>query len=180
MIVWINGPYGGGKTTLVEELVRRRPDAVMLDPEYLGYWLRQTVAVPTDNVQDLRGWREIVVASVLSVHRHHAQLLLVPTTLINPAHRDEVLGALHTAGAELLEVFLEVSAEELRRRIDSRVLYTDDPARDADARNWCLSQIPEGITAARQVGQSTMVLAATTASPSELALAVLERLDARS
>jgi hypothetical protein len=67
-----------------------------------------------------------VVASVLSVHRHHAQLLLVPMTLINPAYRDEVLGALHIAGVELLEVFLEVSAEELRRRIDSRVLYTND------------------------------------------------------
>jgi hypothetical protein len=179
VIVWINGPYGGGKTTLVEELVRRRPDAVMLDPEYVGDWLRQTVAVPTDNVQDLRGWREIVVASVLSVHRHHAQLLWVPMTLINPTYRDEVLGGLHTAGVELLEVFLEVSAEELRRRIDSRALYTNDPVRDADARAWCLSQIPEGITAARRVGQSTMVLAATTASPSELALAVQKRLDAR-
>ena len=164
MIVWINGPYGGGKTTLVEELLRRRPDAVTLDPEYVGYWLRQTVAVPTDNVQDLRGWREIVVASVLSVHRHHAQLLLVPMTLINPAYRDEVLGALDTAGVKLLEVFLDVSTEELRRRIDSRVLYPNDPVRDADARNWCLSQIPEGITAARRVGQSTMVLASTKCS----------------
>jgi hypothetical protein len=60
------------------------------------------------------------------------------------------------------------------------VLYAEDPVRDAEARNWCLSHIPEGINAARRVGQSMMVLAATTASPSELALAVLERLDARS
>jgi uridine kinase len=36
MIVWINGAFGSGKTTLVEEITHRRPDAVVLDPEYIG------------------------------------------------------------------------------------------------------------------------------------------------
>jgi hypothetical protein len=63
MIVWINGAYGSGKTTLVTEITRTRSDAAVFDPEHLGHLLRQSVLVPTDNFQDLPSWREIVVAS---------------------------------------------------------------------------------------------------------------------
>ena len=133
MIVWINGAYGSGKTTLVEEITHRRPDVLVLDPEHIGHLLRESVSVPTDNFQDLPSWREIVVAAVLSVQRHHADLLLVPMTLINEAYRREVLGALRAADVELLEVFLDVPADELRRRIEHRVLFSDDPVRNAAA-----------------------------------------------
>ena len=33
VIIWINGGFGAGKTTLAEELHRRLPDAVVYDPE---------------------------------------------------------------------------------------------------------------------------------------------------
>ncbi|MFI9587033.1 hypothetical protein ACIHCQ_35635 [Streptomyces sp. NPDC052236] len=33
MIVWVNGAFGSGKTTLVEELHRRWPAALVYDPE---------------------------------------------------------------------------------------------------------------------------------------------------
>lgn len=88
-----------------------------------------------------------MVAAVLSFQRHHANLLLVPMTLINPAYRREVLGALRAADVELLEVFLDVPADELRRRIEHRVLF-DDPIRDVDAREFCLSMLEEGVAAA--------------------------------
>jgi hypothetical protein len=174
MIVWINGAYGSGKTTLVTEITRRRSDAAVFDPEHIGYLLRESVAVPTDNFQDLPSWREIVVASLLSLQRHHPNLLLVPMTLINPAYRREVLGALRAADVELLEVFLDVPADELRRRIEHRVLF-DDPVRDADAREFCLSKLKEGVAAAAQVNRGTIVLKAGTLSPEQLAEAVLDQ-----
>ena len=178
MIVWINGAYGSGKTTLVTEITRRRPDAVVFDPEQIGHLLRESIPVPIDNFQDLPSWREIVVASVLSLERHHATLLLVPMTLIDLAYRREVLGALRAADVELLEVFLDVPADELRRRIEHRVLF-DDPVRDADAREFCLSMLEEGVAAAGRVDQDTLVLKAGTLSPEQLAQAVLDQTAAR-
>ena len=173
MIVWIKGGFGSGKTTLVQEIVRRRPDAVVLDPELIGFFLRQTVAVPTDDFQDLPSWREIVVASVLSVHRHHAGLLLVPMTLINETYRREVLGALRAAGGDFLEAFLQVPASELARRIHERVLFAEEPARDADARTFCLSKIEEAIAITNLLSPDALILQAGGRSPSQLADQVL-------
>jgi hypothetical protein len=39
LIIWLNGAFGSGKTTLTRELHRRLPDAVIFDPEYVGYGL---------------------------------------------------------------------------------------------------------------------------------------------
>lgn len=177
MIVWINGAYGSGKTTLVSEITRKRADAVVFDPEHIGYLLRESVPVPTDNVQDLPSWREIVVASLLSLQRHHPSLLLVPMTLIDLAYRREVFGALRAADVELLEVFLDVPADELRRRIEHRVLF-DDPVRNADAREFCLSKLEEGVAAAGRADRDTLVLEAGRLSPEELAQAVLDQTSA--
>jgi hypothetical protein len=53
LIIWLNGAFGSGKTTLTEELHRRLPDAVIFDPEYVGYVLTQAVPAPTGDFQDL-------------------------------------------------------------------------------------------------------------------------------
>ena len=51
MIIWINGAFGAGKTTLAEELSRRLSEAVLFDPEYVGYLSRpcRTTRTPGRN-----------------------------------------------------------------------------------------------------------------------------------
>ena len=39
VIIWINGGFGAGKTTLAQELHPRLPDAVVYDPEDVGLML---------------------------------------------------------------------------------------------------------------------------------------------
>lgn len=41
MIIWVNGAFGAGKTTLGQHLHRRMPEALEFDPEYVGYLLRK-------------------------------------------------------------------------------------------------------------------------------------------
>ena len=93
MIIWINGGFGAGKTTLAEELHRRLPDAIVYDPEEVGLMLWKWL--PRDgDFQHLPSWRELVVATGLSLRRHHADTLIVPMSLIRDAYRAQILGGL--------------------------------------------------------------------------------------
>ena len=82
VIIWLNGGFGAGKTTLAKELHRRLPDAVVYDPEDVGLMLWKWVR-PDGDFQRLPSWRELVVATALSLRRHHAETLIVPMSL-NP------------------------------------------------------------------------------------------------
>src|ERR1700753_2940387 len=115
MIIWLNGAFRAGKTTLAEELHRRLPAAVVFNPEDVGLMLWKWIS-PNDDFQDLASWRELVVATVVALRRHHADTVIVRMSLIRDAYRAEILGALAGAGEEVLHVFLEADAEVLRRR----------------------------------------------------------------
>jgi len=124
VIIWINGGFGAGKTRLAEELHRRLPDAVVYDPEDVGLMLWKWMR-PDGDFQHLPSWRELVVATALSLRRHHAETLIVPMSLIRDAYRAEILGGLADAGEEVLHVFLEADADVLRERLNARVTHID-------------------------------------------------------
>ena len=68
VIIWINGGFGAGKTTLAQELHRRLPDAVVYNPEDVGIMLWKWL--PSDgDFQHMASWRELVVATALSLRR---------------------------------------------------------------------------------------------------------------
>jgi hypothetical protein len=41
MLLWINGPFGGGKTQTAYEIQRRLPGSVVCDPEHVGFGLQR-------------------------------------------------------------------------------------------------------------------------------------------
>jgi len=43
LLVWINGAFGAGKSSVARELVRRWPEARLFDPEEIGFLLRRVV-----------------------------------------------------------------------------------------------------------------------------------------
>jgi hypothetical protein len=146
VIIWLNGGFGAGKTTLAEELHRRLPDAVVYDPEDVGLmlwkWLR-----PNGDFQHLPSWRELVVATALSLRRHHA-------------------------GEEVLHVFLELDAGVLRERLNARVTQ---PGKDWDqaAREFGMTGVDEMVAAAARQPGGTLMLRSDKLTPAELADAVL-------
>jgi len=140
VIIWINGGFGAGKTTLAEELHRRLPDAVVYDPEDVGLMLWKWMR-PNGDFQHLPSWRELVVATALSLRRHHADTLIVPMSLIRDAYRAEILGGLADTGEQVLHVFLETDAGVLRERLNARARAThpDNPDWDQGARKFGLT-----------------------------------------
>jgi hypothetical protein len=156
VIIWINGGFGAGKTTLAEELHRRLPDAVVYDPEDVGLMLWKWMR-PNGDFQHLPSWRELVVATALSLRRHHAETLIVPMSLIRDACRAEILGGLADAGEEVLHVFLEADAGELRERLNARV--TDpDTEWDQAAREFGMTGVAEMVAAAARQPVGTLML----------------------
>ncbi len=54
MIIWINGPFGAGKTTLAKRLRDRRSKSLIFDPEEIGFVVKETVPMPASgDYQDL-------------------------------------------------------------------------------------------------------------------------------
>ena len=45
-VIWLNGPFGAGKTTVAELPVERIDGATLVDPELVGEMLRALVADP--------------------------------------------------------------------------------------------------------------------------------------
>ena len=177
VIIWINGGFGAGKTTLAEELHRRLPDAVVYDPEDVGLMLWKQLP-PGGDFQHLPSWRELAVATALSLRRHHADTLIVPMSLIRDAYRAEILGGLAHAGQEVLHVFLAVDTGVLRERLNARVTR---PGRDWDqaARELGMTGVDEMVAAAARQPGGTLMLRSDRLTPAELADEVLARADMR-
>jgi gluconate kinase len=177
VIIWVNGGFGAGKTTLAEELHRRLPDAVVYDPEDVGLMLWKWMR-PNGDFQHLPSWRELVVATALSLRRHHADTLIVPMSLIRDAYRAEILGGLADAGEEVLHVFLEADADVLRERLNARVTR---PGREWDqtAREFGMTGVNEMVAAAARQPTGTLLLRSDRLTPAELADEVLARVGLR-
>ena len=177
VIIWINGGFGAGKTTLAEELHRRLPDAVVYNPEDVGIMLWKWL--PSDgDFQHMASWRELVVATALSLRKHHAKTLIVRMSLIRDAYRAEILGGLADAGEQVLHVFLEVDAGVLRERLNARVTHPDREW-DQSARESGMTGVDEMVAAAARQPGGTLMLRSDRLTPAELAGEVLARADLR-
>jgi predicted kinase len=172
VIIWINGGFGAGKTTLAGELHRRLPGAVVYDPEDVGLMLWKWMR-PNGDFQHLPSWRELVVATALSLRRHHADTLIIPMSLIRDAYRAEILGGLADAGEEVLHVFLKADAGVLRERLNARVTDPTYTEWDQAARELGMTGVDEMVAAAARQPAGTLLLRSDRLTPAELADEVL-------
>jgi hypothetical protein len=121
MLLWINGPFGGGKTATAFELGRRLPGSVVCDPELVGFGMHRMLprALRTD-YQDLPPWRQSVRYLLSQTVRSHPGPVIVPMTLINPVYFSEIIGGLRNDGADVRHFSLLAERETILRRIKER------------------------------------------------------------
>ncbi|MGW0433974.1 AAA family ATPase [Micromonospora sp. NPDC003197] len=146
MIVWINGAFGAGKTTVAAELCRRLsatlppdgPRVRRFDPERVGFVLRRIQSVPTGDFQDLPSWRRWVVR-VGRLLAWNGRLVVVPMSLLRSDYRAEVFDGLRDRGVPVRQVVLRVPEPVLRSRIDGDLV-------EAGARAWRHSHVVQALT----------------------------------
>jgi hypothetical protein len=123
MLVWINGPFGGGKTQTAYEIHRRLARSVVCDPEFLGFGLRRMMPPHLrGNFQDLQSWRQGVLEVLDLVLGQHDGDVIVPMTIIEPAYFREILGSLQDKGHEVRHYALLADRAAVLRRLRGRSL----------------------------------------------------------
>ncbi|WMX46427.1 AAA family ATPase [Streptomyces roseicoloratus] len=125
MLLWINGPFGGGKTQTAHELRRRLPGGVVCDPEHVGFGLHR--ALPPGlrgDFQDLPAWRQGVYEVLDLALRRHDGPVIVPMTVVEPAYFAETVGRLReTHGDERVRhVALLAERDTVLKRLTERGL----------------------------------------------------------
>ncbi len=122
MLVWINGPFGGGKTQTAYELHRRLPGSVVCDPERVGFGLKRTVPSGViDDFQDVRAWRAGVVETLdLTLRAGHSPVI-VPMTVVDERYFAETVGRLRELGHDVRHFALLARHETVLRRLRERI-----------------------------------------------------------
>jgi hypothetical protein len=141
MLIWLNGPFGGGKTQTAHELERRLPGSVICDPELVGFGLRRMLPAPLrSDFQDLKSWREGVVEVLDLVLRKHNGPVIAPMTVIDPTYFKETVGRLHDMDHEVHHFSLLARRETVLKRLRERGLGRAVPwLRDT----WAESKVDE-------------------------------------
>lgn len=121
MLLWINGPFGGGKTQTAYEIQRRLPGSVVCDPEHVGFGLRRMMPAPLrGDFQDLPAWRQGVYEVLDLALTEHGGTVIVPMTIVEPAYFGEIIGRLRERGHDVRHFALLAERATVLRRLRER------------------------------------------------------------
>jgi AAA domain len=123
MLLWINGPYGGGKSQTARELHSRLPGSLICDPELLGFGLHRMLPRQLrGDFQDFPAWRQGVYEVLDLVLRSADGTVIVPMTLIEPAYFADIIGRLTDAGHDVRHFALLADRQVIERRLRERAI----------------------------------------------------------
>lgn len=123
MLIWINGPFGVGKTQTAYALARRLPGSVVADPELVGFGLHKMMPRSLrGDFQDLAAWRHGVVEVLERMLAADDGHVVVPMTLVEPAYFDEIVGRLRHDGHAVHHVALLADRQTVLRRLRERAV----------------------------------------------------------
>ncbi|MFE5814192.1 AAA family ATPase [Streptomyces sp. NPDC056479] len=121
MLLWINGPFGGGKTQTAHEIQRRLPGSVVCDPEHAGFGLRRMLPPQLrGDFQDLASWRQGVVEVLDLALTKHDGTVIVPMTVTNPGYFAETVGRLGELGHDVRHFTLLAERATVLKRLRER------------------------------------------------------------
>lgn len=161
MIIWLNGPYGVGKSTLAEKVRERVSQCFLFDAELVGDAVRENFPEQffKETYEEFPVWLEICRKLLKELDSKFDGCILVPMTLIRPDSVEAIVGGLKSDGVRILHVLLDASPETIWNRILTRGENEDC---------WCMQQIDRCL-AEQQKMTCDLRLLTTNESPEILA-----------
>ena len=124
MVIFVNGSFGIGKTTVARLLSERLDHSVVFDLEPVGVALSHlALLVPlkqrTDDFQDLVSWRRISIRAIRIALRFR-KTVIVPMTFSNAAYLREFLSYFRARGVPALHFCLTAPHRVVLGRLRAR------------------------------------------------------------
>ena len=131
MIIWINGCFGVGKTTVAGRLKEKIDNSIIYDPEKVGTFLFNTLLVKEDDFQDYELWRMINYEMLKNLNTEF-KVIIVPMTITNIQYYDEIIGRLERKGVNIKHFILVANKENIISRLNVRENSTEWAYRQVD------------------------------------------------
>ena len=141
MIIWIDGAYGVGKSTLAEKLHGLLPNSSIFDAENVGNAVRDNMPQSVYYSETFEGyplWFHVCNELLTELTDRFDGVVLVPMTLMRRESFARFAEPLKGQGIEIVHVLLESSKEVIHDRILARGENEDC---------WCMRHIDDCLSA---------------------------------
>lgn len=145
MIVMINGPFGVGKTTISNELLKGIENSMLYDPEEVGYLLRNILPenikrfeAETGDFQDFQLWKDLTVRVARTIISKYRVNLIVPMTIRKPEYFNYIFNGFNSIDSDTYHFCLTANKETIYQRLRER---------GEEEGNWCFQQVDKCLKA---------------------------------
>jgi len=145
VIIFLNGPFSVGKTTVADILVERIPGALLYDPELVGSLLQHHILKgiePPKDFQDIPFWPALTLELTRLLIETYRRPLVIPMSIWKRQRAEEIRQGLAEIDPDLTWIQLTASRATLLQRIHARTdVFNDD-------RSWWLDHLESGLAMA--------------------------------
>ncbi|MEY9938569.1 broad-specificity NMP kinase [Streptacidiphilus sp. MAP5-52] len=122
MIVFVNGPFGVGKSTTVRLLAADLPKALVIDPEKIGHmlWSQLPEDLREEEFELEPTWPALTRCLIDQAADAYKRTVLVPMTIARPQVFTQIVGALRKDGHDVRHFALLADADTIRDRLRAR------------------------------------------------------------
>ena len=141
-ILWVNGPFGGGKTSACQALVALDATWRLADPEVLGCFVRDAQRSHGEDFQCHPGWTRLVVAGLVALDPSPEHPVAVAMAVHDECRWRAIAGGLASAGHPVRHVVLDAAPTEIEQRIDLGFTSPGDEEGNSNVHAFRLSRLP--------------------------------------
>lgn len=149
MIIWINGAFGVGKTSVAIKLSKVLTNSYIFDPEMAGEYIWDNMPMSLSRKGDFQNipmWRDFNYQMLEYIQKIWDGIIIVPMTIVNPIFYEEIITRLEKNGSELYHFILTADKENLLDRLNERGdTDTSWPANQIDRCIFAFENLIQGI-----------------------------------